>query len=463
VVAPGLRWSYAELERRVADWAGRLGASGVGRGDRVGVLSANRAEVVAQLFAIARCGAVAVMLNARLTAAELRPQLELAEPRVILAEASLVAKVADPGLLLQGGEGAAPVMERPLDPDALFAILFTSGTTGRAKAAGLTWGNFVASARASAANLGAEPSHRWLATLPFFHVGGLAMITRCALAGATLELHERFDPAAVNASIDGGASHVSLVATTLARTLEARGERPFPPSLRAVLIGGGPVPVTLLGQARRLGAPVLQTYGLTEACSQVCTERPADADGLTAGPPVRGTSVRIVDEHGQPLPPGGVGEIEVRGPTVMRGYFRDEEATRGALVDGWLRTRDLGMLDERGRLRVFSRRTDLILSGGENVYPAEVEAVLFQHPALVEAAVLGLEDPVWGQKVAAAVVLRSGVPDADLERFCRERLAGYKVPRSFLRVDALPRNATGKVDRTALRQQFGYLPPSQTP
>jgi O-succinylbenzoic acid--CoA ligase len=230
-----------------------------------------------------------------------------------------------------------------------------------------------------------------------------------------------------------------------------------------VLIGGGPVPVTLLGQARRLGAPVLQTYGLTEACSQVCTERPGDADGLTAGPPVRGTSVRIVDGHGQPLPPGGVGEIEVQGPTVMRGYFRDEEATRGALVDGWLRTRDLGTLDERGRLRVFSRRTDLILSGGENVYPAEVEAVLFQHPALVEAAVLGLEDPVWGQKVAAAVVLRSDVPDADLERFCRERLAGYKVPRWFLRVDALPRNATGKVDRTALRQQFGYLPPSQIP
>jgi len=462
VVGAQFRWSYRELEAQVASWAGRLAAAGVGKGDRVALLSGNRPELVAQIHAVGRLGAAVVMLNARLTAAELAPQLERASPRTILADPSLAPLVSSTGLLFSGPDNAPPVFGSALDPDAVFAILFTSGTTGRSKAAALTWGNFLASARASAANLGGDPSHRWLATLNFFHVGGLAMVTRCALYGATLVMQGRFDPRDVNAAIDQGASHVSLVATTLARTLEARGDVPFPPSLKAVLIGGGPVPASLLTRARALGAPVLQTYGLTEACSQVTTERPSEADGLTAGPPLPGLSVRIVGEDGAALPPGDVGEIEVRGPTVMRGYLSDPEATAKTLVDDWLRTRDLGTLDVQGRLRVFARRTDLILTGGENVYPAEVEAALLQHPALEEVAVLGLEDPVWGQRVVAAVVSKSDVSDAELERFCRERLAGYKVPRGFFRLSALPRNANGKVDRTALRQQLGYSPPHQT-
>jgi len=211
-----------------------------------------------------------------------------------------------------------------------------------------------------------------------------------------------------------------------------------------VLVGGGPCPVDLLAEARARGWPVLQTYGLTEVTSQVATERPAEADGATAGPPLDGTKLRVVG-----------GEIQVRGPTVMRGYAGDPAATaRAFTADGWLRTGDLGALDARGRLTVFSRRTDLVVTGGENVYPAEVEAALLAHPDVEDAAVCGIPDAEWGQSVAAAVQLRRAVDAAELVRHCRGRLAGFKVPRVLLEVTALPRNANGKVDRVALRHLF---------
>lgn len=438
VVGSGERWTYRDLDAQVRRWCAALRSAGVEPGDRIGLRTGNRPAMVAQVHAIARLGAVAAPFNLRLTPAELAPQVELVTPRVILDETS-----APQG---RGEEGAAPL----LDPEDSYAILFTSGTTGRAKAAVLTLGNFLANARASAENIGGASTDRWLACLPLFHVGGLAMVFRCAVYGAALFVHERFDPTAVNEAVDvHGITHVSLVATTLARTLEDRRGRRFPPSLKAILIGGGPVPPALLAQARALGAPVLQTYGLTEACSQVTTERPGEADGQTAGPPLPGVEVRIVDAQGGSVPPGAVGEIEVRGPTVMRGYFRDDSETHQTLWKTWLRTRDLGALDERGRLRVFARRSDLILSGGENVYPTEVEAALMALPGIVDAAVVGVEDAAWGQVPVAAVVTQAS--DEELARGCRERLAGFKIPRRFIRVTAIPRNAGGKVDRVALR------------
>ncbi len=198
----------------------------------------------------------------------------------------------------------------------------------------------------------------------------------------------------------------------------------------------------------------LQTYGLTEACSQVTTERPSEADGRTAGPALPGLEVRIIGPGGEVLGPGREGDIEVRGPTVMAGYLNRPEATREALRDGWLRTRDVGMLDERGRLTVLSRRTDLILRGGENLYPMEIETVIGSHPAVQEVAVVGVADARWGEVPVAFVVLRSGhaFPE-DLDGWCRRSLAGFKVPARFLAIEALPRNAMGKVERTVLRQR----------
>jgi o-succinylbenzoate---CoA ligase len=200
-----------------------------------------------------------------------------------------------------------------------------------------------------------------------------------------------------------------------------------------VLVGGGPAPVALLARARAAGLPVLHTYGLTEAGSQVTAERPGDADGATAGWPLPGVEVRVSD-----------GEIEVRGPTMMLGYLGEPP------LSGWFPTGDLGAVDGRGRLVVQARRSDLIVSGGENVYPAEVEAALLSHPDVADCAVLPWPDEELGQIGCAAVVVRRPVGDAELREHCRARLAGFKVPRKFAVLDALPRNAAGKADRPAL-------------
>lgn len=450
----GRTWTYAQLDQDVDAWASRLASFGVRRGDRVALLAPNRAEWPAIVFATWRLGAVLVPLNARLTAAELSPQVEKVRAALVLADATLASHVAGARELEEvaalPGDGRVDAIQA--GDGELRAILFTSGTTGRSKAAALTAGNFRANARASAANIGGERTDAWLAVLPLFHIGGLVTVSRCAAYGCTLVLQPRFDAGEVNGSIDReGITHTSLVPTGLARVLAERGARRFPSSLRAVLIGGGPVPGDLLARARELGAPVLQTYGLTEASSQVTTERPTDADGTTAGPPLPGLEVRIVDAQGVPVPADRVGELEVRGPTVMAGYDEDPVATREALRDGWLKTKDLGALDGRGRLRVFSRRTDLIVTGGENVYPAEVEAVLLSLPGVRDAAVGAIDDTQWGQVPGAAVVLEGPFDQDALERGCRARLAGFKVPRRFVRVGELPRNAGGKVDRAALR------------
>jgi O-succinylbenzoic acid--CoA ligase len=337
----------------------------------------------------------------------------------------------------------------PIDPGADWALLFTSGTTGRPRAARLTVGAFDALARASAENLGPRPGDRWLCNLPLFHVGGLGTAVRCAHDGTTLVLHPRFDAGAmVRAVREEGITHGSLVARTLQECLEAGLQ---PGRLRGVLVGGGPVPATLVGRARAHGIPVLLTYGLTEACSQVTTERPGEADGSTAGAPLPGLELRILDPAGREVPPGEEGTIAVRGPTLMRGYLDDAVATAEALRDGWLRTGDLGRLDARGRLTVLARRTDLILSGGENVYPAEVEAVLAAHPAVAEVAVVGRPDSRWGQVPVAVVVPRPAATLDDLGAWARARLAAFKVPAEVLAATVLPRTAAGKVDRAAVQ------------
>ncbi|HYO57353.1 o-succinylbenzoate--CoA ligase [Archangium sp.] len=453
----GRRWTYRELDTEVGRWVAALRSRGVGAGDRVALLATNHVAVARLFFALGRVGAVLAPLNARLTRAELRPLAEEVAPRLTLALTGLADRL--PGA--EPLESFADTVNSPesggvtLEPGTPRVILFTSGTTGRPKGAVLTEGNFRASARCSEANLGAHPAPRWLGTLPLFHVGGLAMLTRTAYDGGCLVLRERFVADDTNRAIDEeGVTHASLVATTLERVLEARRDRPVPATFRLALIGGGPVPTPLLARARAAGLLALQTYGLTEACSQVTTEQPDEADGRTAGRPLPGLEVRIAGPGGEVLGPGREGDIEVRGPTVMTGYLNRLEATREALRDGWLRTKDVGRVDGRGRLTVLSRRTDLIVRGGENIYPAELEAVLASHPAVQEAAVVGVPDERWGEVPVAFVATRNGAPlPEELGVWCRESLAGFKVPARFLPIEALPRNAMGKVERAVLRER----------
>jgi len=427
----GESWTYERLDREARRWQGALARAGVERGDRIALRSANRREIVALLHASARAGAALCPINTRLAAPEVAPLLARLSPRVKLGD-------------LPGGtsfeeflEGASPLELGALDDGAVHTILFTSGTTGTAKAAQLTVGAHLRNAAASNEVLRIDSRSRYLAPLPLFHVGGIAIAVRCALAGAEMILHERFDAAACARDLASGATHASFVAQTLARTLDA-GTR-FSPAL--ALIGGGPVPRDLLLRARSAGLEVLQTYGLTEAASQVACERPGDADGSTAGLPLPGTSVRI----------GDGGEIEVRGPTLMLGYLGEPP------VGEWLRTGDLGEIDARGRLVVHARRTDLIVSGGENVYPAEVEAALLAHPAVADAAVVPWPDETLGQIGCAAVVVRRAVAERELELHVRERLAGFKAPRRYVFLESLPRAESGKLDRRALLRTLQAL------
>lgn len=335
-------------------------------------------------------------------------------------------------------------------PAPLAALVFTSGSTGAARAVRLTRANLEAAADASAARLGTTADDRWLLVLPLFHVGGLSVVVRAAAQGAALVVVPP-DVRAQEAALDAGATVASFVPTQLARLVEGR-TRPFPATVRAVLVGGAAASPALLARARSLGLPVLPTYGLTEAASQVATREPGDARDDAVGPPLAGTEMRVRD-----------GAIEVRGPTVADGYEGDEEATRGAFVDGWLRTRDAGEVLPDGRLRVLGRLDDLVNTGGEKVAPAAVEAALLEHPAIAEACVVGVPDAEWGERVAAAVVLRDGAAmnGRELHAFLSARLSPVARPKLVRRVAELPKGPTGKVARAEVRAMLSG--PAVTP
>jgi O-succinylbenzoic acid--CoA ligase len=472
------QWSYAELNGLVDRLAGRLGAAGVGAGMHVAVLMPNRVEYVCLIHGLARLGAVLVPLNIRLTGTELKWQVEQAGCAVVVCsqetERQAVALAAPERTVLsvdspQAREakalsdfadgGAAHRQQGPFSLDQLQGIVYTSGTTGQPKGAMLSYGNHFWSATASAFRLGTAPDDRWLVCMPLYHVGGMAIILRCCLYGTAVVLQHGFDPEAVGQALkDQGVTLISVVPTMLHRLLETAPDALVSAKLRCILIGGAAANPDLVEQCLALGLPVAASYGLTEAASQVATAFSAQIGNKPGcvGKPLMFSSVRIAAEDGQSLPAGAIGEIVVQGPTVMQEYYQQPEATARALRQGELYTGDMGYLDEAGDLWVVQRRADLIVSGGENVYPAEVEQALQRHPAVKDVCVVGLEDAEWGQVVVAAVVLAGGatLTAAELIAFGRERLAGYKQPRQIRFVEALPRTASGKIRRDEVRALF---------
>ena len=470
LIAPGERWSFAELHAWASRIAAGLSVSGLRPGDRVAILAHNHPAYAAAIHAAPRCGVVLVPLNTRLAPAELAWQLADSGANLLLHDdahaqvatglgtipcRSLAAVAAQGPAASEAGATASLALDVP------HTIIYTSGTTGRPKGAPLTVGNHWWSATASALNLGLHADDRWLAVLPLFHVGGLAIVLRGAIYGMPVVLHERFDPAAALAAIDHeGVTIASVVAVMLQRMLALRGDRPLPPHFRCALLGGGPAPRPLLETCAARGVPVVQTYGMTETASQAATLAPADALRKlgSAGQPLLPLELRIVTADRDAVP-GEVGEICVRGPMVTPGYHNNPVASAAAFVDGWFHTGDLGYLDAEGFLYVVERRSDLIISGGENIYPAEVEAVLLAHPAVSEVGVVGVPDARWGQVPVAAIVVAAGhAPDralaAEVLAFCRARLAAYKCPRSVHFCAALPRTASGKLRRAELRAQL---------
>jgi o-succinylbenzoate---CoA ligase len=479
LLAGGEEWTFAELDRRVRRAARQLASLGLRDGARAALLVRSGGPFVIAIHALTRLGAVAVPLNVRLTSDELGWQLADARPDVLLSDAATAPLAADaarnfPGLahaVVDGQTDVGPrgeiralaalpeadvVLREHIDLGAVQGMIYTSATSGRPKAVLLTYGNHWWSAIGSALRLGLRPDDRWLAPLGLWHVGGLAIVWRSVIYGIAISVHETFDAAAVNRDIDRGAvTLISVVSTMLERLLADRGGRPLPRSLRCVLLGGGPASPALLAACVRMGVPVAPTYGLTEAASQVATLPPEDVARKpgAAGQALLPTEIRI-DASGRPADTGTIGEILVAGPTVMRGYAGRRGEAAQTLRDGWLHTGDLGYLDEEAYLYVVDRRDDLIITGGENVYPAEVEAVLCGHPAVADAGVVGLPDPVWGQAVAAVLVRRphaSPSPE-DIRAFCERRLARYKMPRHLWFVDVLPRSGGGKLLRRAIRE-----------
>jgi O-succinylbenzoic acid--CoA ligase len=404
VEAPDESVTYRELLLRAVRAAGALHVRGVTHGDPVGLALEPGLAFVEALHGCLLLGAPAVPVD---------PRLAEPERQAILRETE--ETVTRP---LRGETGVFQLPEPP-ERDATALIIYTSGTTGRPKPVEITYGNIRANARGLAQAMALGGDERWLCPLPLSHVGGLMVVLRSALMATTAVLGP------VERLTEPGITTASLVPTQLQRLLDA-GARPGP-DLRRILLGGGPMPRSLLARARAAGFPVCPSYGLTQACSTVTVAEPGDLE--TAGRAIPGVGVAVTDE----------GEIIVSGGTVN--------------TLGSLRTGDLGRLDEQGRLVVTGRKGDVIITGGENVSPAEVEAALAEHPDVVEAAVFARPHPLWGEAITALVVPRDGaeLQQAALRAHCLERLAGFKVPKAFELVSELPRTSSGKVRRADLQ------------
>jgi O-succinylbenzoic acid--CoA ligase len=433
--SPHGRMTYAELAGAARAGARALAARGVRPRGRVAIALPAGLDFACALHATLLAGAVAVPIDLRLAGPERERRMEgvcavVDEPLDPAAPAAPAGgdphgagarDAADPGR----GAGAVHELGAPA------ILMYTSGTSAAPKAVELTYGNVLWSAIGSAVAIGLDARERWLCAMPLAHVGGLSILLRSVIYATTAVIHERFDADRVLAALRGGSlTVVSLVAATLERLLDAGLKR------------GGPVPRELLARAARAGVPVSLTYGLTEACSQVATG-PLGAPPADGARPLFCTRVRV--GSGEAPEPDETGEILVRGPTVAPGALA---------ADGWLHTGDLGYLDGAGSLHVVGRRSETIVSAGENIAPAEVEEVIESHPDVIEAAVIGRADTRWGEAVSAVVVPRPGsaVHAEALRSHCAARLARFKVPKRFeLVAGPLPRTTSGKLLRRELR------------
>ena len=480
----GAGLSYRDLDAAADRLARRLVTLGVEPGDTAAVLAPAGAGAVAAMYAAQRAGVALAPLNPALAHHEMRDAFALAPPAVVLCDPahlalardvvgtgsvggprvfSLESRAAPPGDRQRGaGRAVAHDIRRvipsdgPLpgsDPDDVIAILRTSGTGGRARAVALTRRNFDASARAVRARLSLGPDDVWYASLSPAHIGGMALVDRSLAAGSRVVTRGEWRLEVLVELLEAGAiSHLSLVPTMLGRLLDAGLPHPRPASLRCVLVGGAGAPPALLERSLAAGLPLALTYGMTETCSQVATAPPAlvRAKPGSAGAPLDGVEVRIAAD----------GEIEVRGDMVARAYRQGGPITG---PDGWYRTGDLGGLDHDGHLWVTGRKARRIVSGGVNVHPAEVERVLAAHPAVAEAAVVGLPDPEWGERVAAAIVpavAREPRVQA-IHRHCRELLGPAGRPRALVVLAELPRNPNGKIDRARLAARLSGSDPGK--
>jgi fatty-acyl-CoA synthase len=457
--------TYAALDRRATRLAAGLADRGLRRGDRLATLTGTSPDHVATLFACARLGVALQPISWRLAPAEVAFQLADSEPALLLASAEHealarasetsveIAQIADPTLEADGDVGDTAENDDPL------LLVYTSGTTGKPKGAVLTHANCFWTNLSFDRTAGVRDDDVVLQVLPQFHVGGWNVQPLLAWwRGATVVLEPSFDATRALRLIEEQrvTTMMGVPATYLFLAQEPAFADADLTSLRLAVVGGAPMPESLLETWHERGVQIVQGYGLTEAAPNVLCLPPEDARRKLgfAGRPYPHVDVALRDpEAGALLAGPGVGELVVRGPNVFGGYWRNPEATAAAFADGWLLTGDVAERDAEGFYRIVGRIKDMVISGGENVYPAEIEDVLHDHPAVLEAAVVGVPDEQWGEACAAFVVLREGMSATtdELREHCRQRLARFKVPKSFAVRETLPRSSMGKVLKDELR------------
>jgi O-succinylbenzoic acid--CoA ligase len=455
LIAPdsGLTDTYADLDETVEGIAARLATLGVKRGSHVGLLVNNSPAAVRLIHATMRVGAVVVPLSPQQTESELVPRIARADLDLLICEhemESLTSDIDVPQITIHtlADKAPTPFDSSEWEPTDPLAMLYTSGTTGRPKLVVLTVMNVLASATASAARLGVLPDDRWCSPLAVYHMGGLAPIYRSVLYGTCLVPAPTDTDPLLSTLSDHEMTSVSLVPVMLDRLLSAGT---LPDSLRFVLLGGAPASDALIERCEGR-VPVCPTYGMTETASQITTARPSEAMANvgTVGRPLFSTTVTILDENDRQLPTGERGEIVVSGPTVSPGYYDDADST--AFCSHGFRTGDVGYVDEDGRLWVEGRASDRIVSGGETIDPSEVRGVLQEHPAIADAAVVGLPDDEWGERVGALIESENSETDPieTVESHCRAHLAAYKIPRVVTH-GTIPRTESGTVDRESVQ------------
>lgn len=477
-----ITWTYADLWDRAAAIAGRLLESGVKPGGRVLLVAPSVPEFVGAYFGIHAAGAIAVTANTMAPRAELEyigqdagVAAILGWHRVTPAPQQTAAALGVPYWALTPDmaditTSSPPDAPHPTDDEDTATLLYTSGTTGRPKGAQLTHGNILACGSIFAGVHEMTAEDRGGTALPLFHVMGQVCVLGPALqAGASVTLLERFDPQDMLAMLRRDKltfmAGVPTMWNAILHAADNNADRSDFANLRLAASGGASLPIEVMRAFEdRFDCPVVEGYGLTETAGAATfhtKDRPPKQGSV--GRALPGLEIAVRNEHGDELPADEVGEVYIRGPVIMKGYWNRPEATAETLADGWLRTGDLGAKDADGDLRIVDRKKDLVIRGGYNVYPREVEEVLYEHPDIVEAAVIGVPDEHYGEEVAAVIALRPGaaLTTPELRSWAKERLSAYKVPHLVAFVDELPKGATGKILKRAIDR--GIFARGETP
>lgn len=454
----GKTYTFNELSIASQALAQKLASLGIGKQTKVAILAPNNSELVILIHALSYLNAVAVMLNTRLTKTELNFQLESSQAILLLTTEQLQQEKQLEIANQQTFEEVANTQPSDVklvseinltDP---FTMMFTSGTTGRPKAVIHTYKNHWSSAIGSVLNLGLHAEDKWLLTLPIFHIGGFSILMRSVIYGMSVYLLEKYDAKAILHALKF--EHVtiaSLVTMMLQQVVDELADEVFPESCRCILLGGGSVDEHLLEKVAAKKIPLFQSYGMTETSSQIATLNIANAKEKlgSAGKALFPAEIKIAEPNEDKI-----GEILVKGPMVMTGYYNNHHANQVNYEADWFKTGDLGYFDSEGFLFVVDRRTDLIISGGENIYPSEIEQVIKAIPGIKEVVVVGKQDKKWGQVPVAFIVIQAEMLTAEvIYQYTREHLARFKVPHEIHFIKEIPRNATNKI----LRHKLGDL------